>query len=221
MSSSDGVYACATIGAPVTLLSSTTYYVIGHETSGGDEFYNNDTTADSFTSGIGTFSGDANEDGLNTELFETSGSSIFGPVNLSLSAAPTPTPTPTLTGPTPTSTRTITPTRTNTPTVTVTPTVTTPPCGWTQGHAMRRIGAGTYHATSNDNIIFADGGATIVLPPNPSDCTRLVVKKVAGTGPVIIDGNGHLIDGLNTRAINTLFAAWKLAFQLNFQWGIL
>lgn len=47
----DGDYQYVDLGAPVTLLAGTSYYVVSEEFAAGDQWYDGDTTLDSFTFG--------------------------------------------------------------------------------------------------------------------------------------------------------------------------
>ncbi len=218
-----GTYICSAGGSglPATLLVSTTYYVISQEANAGDQFYNwVDSTADSFTSGVGTFGGAMESSMLGTSTLDAPGPAVYGIVNFTVSPPPTPTVTPTATptGPTPTPTNT----PTATPSATVTPT--SPPCSaGVPKQTIRHVGSGTYQVTQDDGIIFAEpslGAVTLLLPANPAMCTRYIIKRLPGIYNVVVDGNGKKIDGFSSRTMNTVNAAIKIVFQPQFNWGI-
>jgi hypothetical protein len=60
----DGVtYACIDLGSPHVTDPSVQYFVLSHETNGGDEWYDNDFSVDTVTSAFGTHDGSALESG--------------------------------------------------------------------------------------------------------------------------------------------------------------
>ena len=84
---SDASYIYVSLPSPVTLEAGVQYYVISQESNGGDEWYDSaDTTADSFTSGIGTLQGNTFESALNAWDNNQAAPAMFGPVNFTVPA---------------------------------------------------------------------------------------------------------------------------------------
>jgi hypothetical protein len=80
-----GAFVYSALTAPVVLKTNATYYVLSQETSSGDQWYNNDTTAQTTTDGLLAASVYGNN-GTYVPLFQTAGR-LFGPVDFQYTAA--------------------------------------------------------------------------------------------------------------------------------------
>jgi len=66
-------------------------------------------------------------------------------------------------------------------------------------------------------------GGNLLLPPSPSDGTRVLVKDSgaqAGTKSIVVDGNGNNIDDQLTREITNPFESLLLTYD-GTQWAVI